>query len=105
MHAQLEELKARASELRDLERILALLRWDQRVNLPRGGAEARARQTQRLAALHHAHLVDPELGELIEALSIGDGLAPADRAGVERLGRRHDQAAKLPPRLVDELSL
>lgn len=101
----LEEMRARAAELRDLERIGALLRWDQRVNLPPGGAEARARQSQRLTALHHAHLIDPELGELIEVLSAAEGLSPADRAGVERFRHHRDQATRVPARLVDELAL
>jgi carboxypeptidase Taq len=105
MRSQLEEMNARAAELRDLERVLSVLRWDQRVNLPPGGAAARARQTQRLAALHHAHLIDPELGELIEVLGEADGLSPLDRASVARLRRRRDHAVRVPARGGGELAL
>lgn len=58
----------RLDELERLNGIHALLEWDQQVNMPPGGASARAAQIEFVTNLRHARLTSPDFHELVEAL-------------------------------------
>ena len=91
-------------EQSELRRAMALLSWDRQTTMPPGGVEARARTTSTLAVLRHRRLIDPEMGELLDAAAA----APLDphQAAVVRLTRRdRERALRLPGELVRRIGL
>ena len=65
----LVELKRRLREISDLTAAGDILTWDQATYMPRGGADARARQCAALYGLAHEQAVAPALGKLLDALA------------------------------------
>lgn len=59
-------LKQQTSEIVSLGEVASLAGWDQQVNMPHGGAEARANQLATLSKVIHQMSTSDELGELIE---------------------------------------
>ena len=66
MEEKLAEVSHRLVEINDLESAANVLDWDQNVNMPPGGAEARGRQTATLRRLAHERFIDPDLGKLLD---------------------------------------
>jgi carboxypeptidase Taq len=62
-------LKSVVNEVMDLRAALALLGWDQQVNMPKGGAEDRSYALSTLASIAHQKATAPEIGDLLEKLS------------------------------------
>lgn len=91
-----ESLHARLAELVDLQAIGSVLHWDMLVTMPHGGADARGEQLATLERLAHEQLVDPALGELLDAA--GDD--PAARVA----RRDRDKALRVPADLVAEIA-
>src|SRR5438128_479963 len=54
----IERLKARLTEVHNLQRVEGLLHWDQATYMPRGGARARSAHGATLRAVAHRLLVD-----------------------------------------------
>ena len=76
------------------------LGWDQQVNMPPMGAEARGNQLATLQRLLHIKSTTPELGKLIEELTeAAKELDPdSDDARLIKVTKRdYDQAVKVPP--------
>ena len=65
---KLQELKTRLLEVGDLNHINALLGWDQSTYMPPGAAEARGRQSARLAQMAQEKFIDKKIGKLLDAL-------------------------------------
>jgi len=101
-------LKARLADLYNLGMASAVLGWDQRVFMPAGGAESRARQLATLAKLHHEMGVSRETQDLLaaaEAEGAGGGDGASDDAALLRVARRDlDKAIKVPTSLVVEMT-
>jgi carboxypeptidase Taq len=75
--------------------------------MPRSGSEARADHKATVRRLAHETLTQKEMGELLERLSSWEKDQPydSDQASIVRVARReYEQAVKVPPRLVAELS-
>ena len=107
MEPKLQELKARISEIDDLESAGSVLSWDQETYMPPGGAAARARQLGTLARLAHEKLIDPAIGKLLAELRPYEESLPydSDEAGLIRLTRReYERAVKVPAEFVAQLS-
>jgi carboxypeptidase Taq len=104
--SKLHELKARMSEISDLQAAAALLSWDQSTYMPPGGAPARGRQLATLERLAHEKLVDPELGRLLDALRRDEERLDydSDDAALIRITRReYERATRVPGDFVSEL--
>lgn len=104
---KLAELKRRLFEISDLAAARSVLRWDQATYMPRGGAQARARQRATLSRLAHEKSVDPALGKLLDALAPYAAGAPydSDEASLIRIARRDfEKAIKLPSAYVARAS-
>jgi carboxypeptidase Taq len=104
---QLLALEERAGVICDLERIHALLFWDQNTMMPPAGAAGRAEQSATLQAVTHERLTDPELGRLLDAL--GPWAADEDPDSdavrlVRELRRDFEKAVRVPTSLAAELS-
>ncbi|MEY3214071.1 MAG: hypothetical protein RIT28_4552 [Pseudomonadota bacterium] len=97
-----DETQARLRELADLDGILGLAHWDQRVTMPPGGAASRASQLGTLSAIRHERLTHPRLVELSETLDPGDD--PVKAAALRSLRRAVRQATRTPARLVSALA-
>lgn len=107
MGEKLEQLKQHLYRHYDLHMAGAVLDWDQEVNMPPGGAAARAEQLATLSALAHDIFTSAETGRLLEAAEVEVvGLEyDSDAASHARVLRReYDKQTKIPTALVTEFS-
>jgi carboxypeptidase Taq len=107
MDSKLAELKTRLAEIYDLNMTTSLLFWDQSTYMPPGGAPARGRQLATLSKLAQEKFIDPAIGKLLDDLqSYGESLPyDSDDAALIRVTRHdYDQATKVPPEFVAELT-
>jgi carboxypeptidase Taq len=102
MNATFEMLCGRMQELKDLSGIIGLATWDQETYMPKKADGARASQLSTLQGIYHERLVDPRLGEWLEAVTPADA---DSKAMIRVLTLERDRAVKLPARLVKELAL
>ena len=91
----------RLHELRDLSGVIGLATWDQETYLPPRGQPARADQLGTLQGLYHERLIDPRLGEWLDAAAAASGL---EARAVALLRKERDRAVKLPTALVKALA-
>jgi carboxypeptidase Taq len=107
MEEQMRELRARLTEINDLNSAAAVLSWDQNTYMPPGGAAARGRQMATLRRLSHEKATDEALGELLETLApYEQSLAfDHDDAALIRVARRgFERNTRIPARLVAEVA-
>jgi carboxypeptidase Taq len=107
MEKKIAELKARLTEIADLNGVQAVLGWDQSTYMPSGGAETRGRQMATLARLSQEKFIDPAIGKLLDELQkYAESLPPdSDDASLVRVTRRdYERATKVPPDYVSRLS-
>ena len=107
MNKEFAELKERLVEIHDLHSSIAVLDWDQQVNMPAAGAEGRANQISLLSRLSHEKFVDGRIGELLENLkAFTGGLDPeSDEACLVKVTRReYDRSVKVPSSFVAEFA-
>ena len=106
----LSRLRELDRERMHLNRVAAILQWDQETFLPPDGVEERAEQLAVVEGLAHEKLINPEIGELLEGLadssfteslqSTLDGFPAGDFIRVLR--RDYERAVKLPVEFVRE---
>lgn len=107
MKNSLHLLKAILAEIADLSKAAAVLSWDQQVNMPPAGAEARGNQLALLGRLAHERATSPELGKLLEQLQKEiEALDPAsDEARLIKVtARDYEKATRVPPEFVAEMT-
>src|SRR5512146_3278622 len=68
MQDKFSSLKTILAEIQDLDCAIALLDWDQQVNMPKGGAEERGYQLATLSAIAHDKFTTPEVGQMLDDL-------------------------------------
>ena len=101
----IEELRLHATELTNLNNILALLHWDQEVMMPPGATRDRASQFATLSTIIHKRITDPVLGNLLQQAAEYSGhLAEKDKALVRILSREHARNTKLPEKFVADFA-
>lgn len=104
---QLNELKVRFLEIKDLRSAASVLGWDQAVFMPPAGAAARARQKARLSSLAHERATAASLGRLIDKLApLVDKLPQDDDdAAMIRIARRdYERSVRVPADYVARAS-
>ena len=104
---KLNALQNRLQQTHDLNMIMALLGWDQQVNMPPGGGEHRASQMSTLSRIQHEMFTAEETGRLLEAAEAeAAGLDyDSDGASLLRVARHdYDLATRVPTDLVAELT-
>ncbi|GAC1645183.1 MAG: carboxypeptidase M32 [Herpetosiphon sp.] len=105
MARPIDELTSYLATVYDLDRVAAVLTWDQRTYMPSGGSNSRAQQLTTLAKLGHQYKTAPELGQLLDASEASSGdLDEVERALVRVARRDFEQERKLPSELVTELT-
>jgi len=85
----------------------SLLSWDEQTYMPPGGVEHRAAQLSLLAGMVHDRATSPRLAELLAALEQSGQLGEeysARSVNVRQTRRAYERQAKLPRRLVEEMS-
>jgi carboxypeptidase Taq len=92
------ELLARLHELADLRHAGHVLGWDQQVMMPPAGGPARGEALATMQRLSHERLVDPRLGDLLDAAG------PEDAELVRVVRRDHDRARRVPTELAAEMA-
>ncbi len=107
-HPKLQELKARLTEINDIESAFSLLDWDQATYMPPGGAAARGRQMATLRQIAHTKFTDPAIGQMLEDLRPYEESLPYDsnEASLIRITRRsYDRAVRVPAEFMAKISL
>ncbi|MBI5705941.1 MAG: carboxypeptidase M32 [Armatimonadetes bacterium] len=100
----IEKLKARLYDVNALREACNIMEWDQQVNMPRGGALARAEHLGILSRMTHETFTSDETIRLAEAAA-KDAEPGSDDAAVVRVVKRDlDLATKIPASLVEEKS-
>jgi len=101
-YAKLEDRFRRISALGET---LSLLSWDMQVNMPAGGAGARAEQVAAMRLTIREKLVDPEVSDLLdEAEAEANTLDDWRRANLREMRHRWMHATALPADLVEAQS-
>ena len=84
-----------------------LLSWDELTYMPAGGVENRGNQMAFLAGLHHQHVTDVRIGELLEEIEHSTLVSDPESApavNVRELRRTYSRQIRLPRLLIEELA-
>ncbi|HUE98698.1 MAG TPA: carboxypeptidase M32 [Anaerolineales bacterium] len=106
MSDKLEQLKERLGEVADIGRAASVLSWDQQVNMPPGGNEARGQQLATLSKIAQEKFITDEVGRLISDLQQELNGADTDEAALVRVAaRNYDKARRVPPSFIAEQAI
>ena len=108
MSEKLEQLKEKLGEVSDINRAASVLGWDQQVNMPPMGNEARGQQLATLSKIAQEKFISVEVGRLIEDLKKDyEGADPdSDEAALLRVtARDYDKARRVPPEFIQEQAI
>jgi carboxypeptidase Taq len=102
---KLEALRARLTQVNDLNTAASVLHWDQTTYMPPGGAASRGRQLATLGRLAHEQFTSDEIGRLLEDLKPYEDSLPfdSDDASLIRVSRRdYEKAVRVPAAHVEK---
>ena len=106
MSEKFEQLKERLGEVEDIGRAASVLGWDQQVNMPPGGSEARGQQLATLSKIAQEKFITDEVGRLIDDLKQELDGADTDEAALVRVAaRNYDKAKRVPPSFIAEQAI
>ncbi len=91
-------------EIRDLSSASDILEWDQEINMPAAGVEARGKAVATLAGVKHRALTSPELRDVLDACAEAAPEGSALAAQVRCARHEVDRAAKVPRALTREIA-
>jgi carboxypeptidase Taq len=106
MGTNLDQLKIRLREIRNLQHAMAVLRWDQQTHMPPGGAAARGEHLSTISRIQHEKFVSDEIGALLDdaAAEVAELPYDSDDASLVRVTRRDwENSRKLPTDFVAEI--
>jgi carboxypeptidase Taq len=95
-----QKLRAKIAELRNLDRIISLLGWDEETMLPAAGREQRGEQLAILEGQRHALLVSDSLADLMEDTASRNDVAEPWLRELELLRHVRRNALAVPEDLV-----
>ncbi|MDP1546522.1 MAG: carboxypeptidase M32 [Anaerolineales bacterium] len=103
MSEKLNQLKTILGEVSDLGHAASVLGWDEQVNLPPGGGEARGQQLATLGKIAQEKFTSDEVGKLLDELKDEYADAETDDGAMIRVTVRNYAKAKMvPPSFVAE---
>jgi len=103
MSEKFNQLKELLGEVNDIGKAAAILEWDQNVNMPPGGSEARGQQLATLSKTAQEKFITDEVGRLIEDLKAELADSDSDEAAMIRVvSRDYDKARRVPPAFIAE---
>ncbi len=103
----LSKLKKLAAEIHDIETTLAVLDWDQQVNMPRAGGAGRANQISLFSKMGHELFVSEKMGELLDNLdpdTLGLDQDSDDACLIRQFSKKYHKQKLVPSEFVEELS-
>lgn len=102
-----ERLLDLSKEIHLLDTTMAVLDWDQKTYIPKGGTENRGNQLALLAGISHQKSTAPEIGDLLKQLE-GSPLASDpdsfEAANIREMKHSYDKLVKVPQSLVEEIT-
>lgn len=101
-----EEMIQMVGELRNIERTLSLLAWDERTYMPEGALQGRAEMKGMLSKKHHNIFTSDKMKKCIRELNktkILDELDDIQRASVREITRDFERKHNIPDELVEKL--
>lgn len=102
-----DRLLGLSKEIYLLNSCMALLEWDQRTYIPKGGIQQRGNQLALLAGMSHQKATSPEIGDLLKQLE-GSSLAKHpdsfEAANIREIKHSYEKLVKIPKSLVEELT-
>ncbi|MEP7294457.1 MAG: carboxypeptidase M32, partial [Chloroflexota bacterium] len=107
MGEKYQALISHLAEIRNVNRALAVLGWDQQVNMPPGGAKGRAAQIGTLSRIEHEMMISDETARLLEdaAAEVEGADYDSDEASMIRVVRQDVQEKTcLPTALVTKMA-
>jgi carboxypeptidase Taq len=102
-----DELLSRSKKLVLLSSAIGILHWDLETKMPPRGLEQRSEQLAVLDVMAHQELVSPDVAILLDRIEGHEDLASLDdvqRRNVHLFRKAYDESARLPERLVADLS-
>ena len=103
MSEKLNQLKEILGEVSDLNHAASVLGWDQQVNMPPGGGEARGQQLATLGKLSHEKSTSDKVGKLLDDLKQEFAGSDSDDAALVRVAARNfDKTMRVPSEFVSE---
>ena len=97
-------LEARFARLGALREAVGLLHWDRAVNMPGGGAAARADQIAALKRVHHGLLIEDGMADRLEAAAAETAADPWRSANVREMRRAWVHAVAVDADLIEARS-
>jgi carboxypeptidase Taq len=100
------DLEGRFRRIANVQGALAVLHWDSAVNMPSGGAAARADQISTLSLTAHELITAPRMSDLLDAAEANaqTGDDPWVQANLTEMRRLWRHASAVPARLVEAMS-
>ncbi|HNN12732.1 MAG TPA: carboxypeptidase M32 [Anaerolineales bacterium] len=106
MSEKLNRLKEVLGEVSDIGHAASVLGWDQQVNMPPGGGEARGQQLATLGRIAQEKFTADEVGILLEDLKKEFPDPDTDEGAMIRVAARtYDKAKRVPPDFVAEQAI
>jgi carboxypeptidase Taq len=108
MSEKLNQLKDLLGEVSDIGRAASVLGWDQQVNMPVMGGEARGQQLATLSKIAQEKFISDEVGRLLEDLKkefAGADPNTDDAALIRVAARNYDKSKRVPPEFVAEQAI
>ncbi|HJS19109.1 MAG TPA: carboxypeptidase M32 [Anaerolineales bacterium] len=108
MSEKLEQLKEKLGEVADISRAASVLGWDQQVNMPPRGNEARGQQLATLSKIAQEKFISDDVGRLIDDLKqeFADAAPDSDDAALIRIAAKdYDKAKRVPPEFIQEQAI
>ena len=106
MSEKLNQLKEILGEVSDLTHAAIILDWDQQVNMPPSGSEARGRQLATLGKIAHEKATSPEVGKLLDGLKREFAGSDSDEAAMIRIAARtYEKTMRVPASFVAERAM
>ena len=103
MSEKLNQLKEILGEVSDLNHAASVLGWDQQVNMPPAGGEARGQHLATLGKISHQKSTADEVGKLLDDLKQEFAGSDSDDVALVRVAARdYDKATRVPSEFVAE---
>ena len=102
-----DKLLSLVQEVYLLNSCMALLDWDEKTYIPKGGVEHRGNQLALLAGTRHERFTSPEIGDLLKQLEESPLFGEPDSfesANIREIKHAYDKLVKVPKSLVEELT-
>ncbi|MEF8873103.1 MAG: carboxypeptidase M32 [Candidatus Thermoplasmatota archaeon] len=102
-----EELLEISNRLRNIQRALYLLAWDERTYMPKGAVEGRSESKAELSRLYHERLTSEKTKRCIKKLNKESKQAELDKvqkAAVREMTRDFERKYKVPDELIEKMS-